>query len=315
MPGGRARHHRGFGNIQYGGSRQDDWYSGALHRNTNSWYGCPNQVRSVQVGTGAEMEQYHTYAAKWTASECAGTSTTACSAAVRRSTLRTSRCTSSSTTGTQLGGREHAHVHLTRSERVGGLGPGLAAVDHDAEYARPSSRSSGRRRSSSRSITASASATARRQHLPASSAPRAARARPGALNRVWIASGPTESATRRVEATSTRQPAFCSRSRTQTAPLIISTRRSRCPRATRTTPRGDPPKHRLFETGPTSRRTGRAALHDLQSVSVTAARPAPSPPTRPACPGCSRWACSRPPNSCSSCRGGGASAGWSNRTR
>ena len=59
----------GFGNIQYGGSRQDDWYSGALHRNTNSWYGVSDQVRSVQVGTGAEMENYHTYAAKWTASE------------------------------------------------------------------------------------------------------------------------------------------------------------------------------------------------------------------------------------------------------
>jgi uncharacterized coiled-coil protein SlyX len=59
----------GFGNIQYGGSRTDDWFSGALHRNTNGHYGVPDTVRSVQVGTGAEMEQYHTYAAKWTSNE------------------------------------------------------------------------------------------------------------------------------------------------------------------------------------------------------------------------------------------------------
>ena len=59
----------GFGNIQYGGSRQDDWFSGALHRNTGGHYRVPDTVRSVQVGTGAEMENYHTYAAKWTANE------------------------------------------------------------------------------------------------------------------------------------------------------------------------------------------------------------------------------------------------------
>jgi Glycosyl hydrolases family 16 len=56
----------GFGNIQYGGTRQDDWFSGALHRNTNSWFGVPDQVRGVATGTGAELEQYHTYSAKWT---------------------------------------------------------------------------------------------------------------------------------------------------------------------------------------------------------------------------------------------------------
>ena len=59
----------GFGNIQYGGTRQDDWFSGALHRNTSGFYGEPDSVRSVTRGTGLEMEQYHTYAAKWTMSQ------------------------------------------------------------------------------------------------------------------------------------------------------------------------------------------------------------------------------------------------------
>ena len=59
----------GFGNIQYGGTRQDDWFSGALHRNTSGFYGEPDWVRSVTRGTGLEMEQYHTYAAKWTMSQ------------------------------------------------------------------------------------------------------------------------------------------------------------------------------------------------------------------------------------------------------
>jgi Glycosyl hydrolases family 16 len=59
----------GFGNIQYGGSRQDDFFSGALHRNTSGFYGAPDSVRAVQRGTGLEMEDYHVYAAKWTASQ------------------------------------------------------------------------------------------------------------------------------------------------------------------------------------------------------------------------------------------------------
>jgi beta-glucanase (GH16 family) len=59
----------GFGNIQYGGARQDDFFSGALHRNTSGWYGEPDSVRSVMRGTGLEMEQYHTYAARWTSSQ------------------------------------------------------------------------------------------------------------------------------------------------------------------------------------------------------------------------------------------------------
>jgi hypothetical protein len=59
----------GFGNIQYGGARQDDFFSGALHRNTSGFYGEPDSVRSVMRGTGLEMEQYHTYAARWTSSQ------------------------------------------------------------------------------------------------------------------------------------------------------------------------------------------------------------------------------------------------------
>jgi hypothetical protein len=59
----------GFGNIQYGGTRQDDFFSGALHRNTSGWYGEPDSVRGVSRGTGLEMEQYHTYAAWWTSSQ------------------------------------------------------------------------------------------------------------------------------------------------------------------------------------------------------------------------------------------------------
>jgi hypothetical protein len=56
----------GFGNIQYGGSRTDDFFSGALHRNTGEFYGQPNQFRSVQRGTGLDLSQWHTYAALWT---------------------------------------------------------------------------------------------------------------------------------------------------------------------------------------------------------------------------------------------------------
>ena len=59
----------GFGNIIYGGTRQDDFFSGALHRNTSGWYGQADQVRSAQRGTGLEMEQYYVYAARWTASQ------------------------------------------------------------------------------------------------------------------------------------------------------------------------------------------------------------------------------------------------------
>jgi hypothetical protein len=59
----------GFGNIQYGGSRTDDFFSGTLHRNSSGFYGVPNSSRFVQRGTGLEMENYHTYAARWTPTE------------------------------------------------------------------------------------------------------------------------------------------------------------------------------------------------------------------------------------------------------
>ena len=56
----------GFGNIQYGGSRTDDFFSGALHRNTGEFYGQPNQFRFVQRGTGLDLSDWHVYAARWT---------------------------------------------------------------------------------------------------------------------------------------------------------------------------------------------------------------------------------------------------------
>jgi hypothetical protein len=56
----------GFGHIQYGGTRTDDFFSGALHRNTGEFYGQPNQFHSVQRGTGLDLSQWHTYAALWT---------------------------------------------------------------------------------------------------------------------------------------------------------------------------------------------------------------------------------------------------------
>jgi beta-glucanase (GH16 family) len=56
----------GYGDIQYGGSRMDDWWSGTLHRNTSSFYGVPNTTRGLNDGTGLELEQYHTYSARWT---------------------------------------------------------------------------------------------------------------------------------------------------------------------------------------------------------------------------------------------------------
>jgi Glycosyl hydrolases family 16 len=56
----------GFGNINYGGTRQDDFFSGALHRNTGEFYGQPNEFRFVQRGTGLDLSQWHRYAALWT---------------------------------------------------------------------------------------------------------------------------------------------------------------------------------------------------------------------------------------------------------
>jgi hypothetical protein len=56
----------GFGNIEYGGTRRDDFFSGALHRNTGEFYGQPNQFRSVQRGTGLDLSEWHVYAALWT---------------------------------------------------------------------------------------------------------------------------------------------------------------------------------------------------------------------------------------------------------
>jgi len=56
----------GFGNIQYGGSRTDDFFSGALHRNTSGYYGQGDTVRGVLDGTGLDLSQWHVYAALWT---------------------------------------------------------------------------------------------------------------------------------------------------------------------------------------------------------------------------------------------------------
>lgn len=56
----------GFGNIQYGGTRTDDFFSGTLHRNSCQCYGQGNQSRFVQHGTGLDLSQWHVYAALWT---------------------------------------------------------------------------------------------------------------------------------------------------------------------------------------------------------------------------------------------------------
>jgi Glycosyl hydrolases family 16 len=56
----------GYGNIQYGGTRTDDFFSGTLHRNSSGHYGAANQSRFVQHGTGLDLSQWHTYAALWT---------------------------------------------------------------------------------------------------------------------------------------------------------------------------------------------------------------------------------------------------------
>jgi hypothetical protein len=58
----------GFGTINYGGSRTDDFFSGTLHRNSCGCYGVANSARFVQHGTGLDMSQYHTYAVLWTTS-------------------------------------------------------------------------------------------------------------------------------------------------------------------------------------------------------------------------------------------------------
>ena len=56
----------GFGTINYGGSRTDDFFSGTIHRNSCDCYGVSNTSRFVQHGTGLDMSQYHIYAARWT---------------------------------------------------------------------------------------------------------------------------------------------------------------------------------------------------------------------------------------------------------
>jgi Glycosyl hydrolases family 16 len=58
----------GFGNIEYGGTRTDDFFSGTLHRNSSGYYGIPNSPRFVQRGTGLDLSQWHVYAALWTES-------------------------------------------------------------------------------------------------------------------------------------------------------------------------------------------------------------------------------------------------------
>jgi hypothetical protein len=56
----------GFGNIEYGGTRTDDFFSGTLHRNSSGYYGIPNSSGFVQRGTGLDLSQWHVYAALWT---------------------------------------------------------------------------------------------------------------------------------------------------------------------------------------------------------------------------------------------------------
>jgi Glycosyl hydrolases family 16 len=56
----------GFGRIFYGGTRTDDVFSGALHRNTSGFYGQPDSVRGVIHGTGRNLSRWHVYAARWT---------------------------------------------------------------------------------------------------------------------------------------------------------------------------------------------------------------------------------------------------------
>jgi hypothetical protein len=58
----------GFGNIEYGGRRTDDFFSGALHRNTSGFYGQSDTVRGVLHGTGLDLSRWHVYAALWTRS-------------------------------------------------------------------------------------------------------------------------------------------------------------------------------------------------------------------------------------------------------
>ena len=56
----------GFGNIQYGGTRTDDFFSGTLHRNSCQCYEQGNESQFVQLGTGLDLSEWHVYAALWT---------------------------------------------------------------------------------------------------------------------------------------------------------------------------------------------------------------------------------------------------------
>jgi beta-glucanase (GH16 family) len=61
----RDRHTGGFGRIFYGGTRTDDFYNAAVHRNSSSPYGEPTAARLLQHGTGQEFEEWHVYSALW----------------------------------------------------------------------------------------------------------------------------------------------------------------------------------------------------------------------------------------------------------
>jgi hypothetical protein len=55
----------GFGRIDVG-TRVDDFFSGAVHRNSQGFYGQPDEFRLVQRRTGLDLSQWHVYAARWT---------------------------------------------------------------------------------------------------------------------------------------------------------------------------------------------------------------------------------------------------------
>jgi hypothetical protein len=55
----------GFGRIDVG-TLVDDFFSGAVHRNSAGFYGQPDQFRFVQRRTGLDLSEWHVYAALWT---------------------------------------------------------------------------------------------------------------------------------------------------------------------------------------------------------------------------------------------------------
>jgi hypothetical protein len=58
----------GFGRINVGDPSDpvNDFFSGAVHRNSAEYYGQPNEFRFVQGRTGLDLSEWHVYAALWT---------------------------------------------------------------------------------------------------------------------------------------------------------------------------------------------------------------------------------------------------------